>query len=69
MAHSVGLHFRYFRISVRWGDVNMNRPVHAAGLPATGALCRPPVLAARAVRIDNTARDSVPESGSALLSV
>lgn len=69
MAHSVGLHFRHFRISVRWGEVNMDRPVHAAGLPATGASCHLPVLAARAVRMDNTARDSVPEGDRALLGV
>ncbi|MFF8031321.1 MULTISPECIES: hypothetical protein [unclassified Streptomyces] len=40
----------------------MDRPVHAAGLPTTGASCRPPVLTVRTVRIDNTARDSVPDS-------
>ncbi|MER5413511.1 hypothetical protein ACFWB2_21410 [Streptomyces virginiae] len=47
----------------------MGRDIHALTLPATRALPatrspnRPPAHRARVARIDNTARDSVPDTG------
>ncbi len=45
----------------------MDRVVHVVGLPTASASCRPSASVVRAVRIDNTARDSVPDSGNAIL--
>ncbi|MFD5569977.1 MULTISPECIES: hypothetical protein [Streptomyces] len=47
----------------------MDRAVHACGLPVAVADCRPAVTAVRTARIDNTARDSVPDPGHAALGV
>ncbi|MFD7911044.1 MULTISPECIES: hypothetical protein [unclassified Streptomyces] len=41
----------------------MGRDVHALELPAAQSPNRRPVRPARAARIDNAARDSVPEPG------
>ncbi|MFG2975668.1 hypothetical protein ACGFYY_22150 [Streptomyces sp. NPDC048331] len=41
----------------------MGRDIHALTPPATRTPNRPPAHRARAARIDNTARDSVPDTG------
>ncbi|MEU9378499.1 hypothetical protein AB0D94_32730 [Streptomyces sp. NPDC048255] len=43
----------------------MDRDIRVMTLPAAAATHRQPTFPARATRIDNTARDSVPDTSSA----
>lgn len=42
----------------------MDRAVHTVALPPVTAICRMRAATVRTARIDNTARDSVPDSGN-----
>ncbi|MEU6304970.1 hypothetical protein [Streptomyces chartreusis] len=44
--------------------MEMDRAVRTVALPPATAICRTRAATFRTARIDNTARDSVPDSGS-----
>ncbi|MEU8756820.1 hypothetical protein ACFYVK_32645 [Streptomyces chartreusis] len=44
--------------------MEMDRAVHTVALPPVTAICRMRAATVRTARIDNTARDSVPDSGN-----